>query len=244
MSKSVKTVNGAESEISTKSIKKQNRIIFESFELEKLVAKSMKTNAIGGKSVPIGYIYDKECETMFVQTPRMLTFGIDKFNANTDLPPTYSITFSFIGMENDEKIKLFYNFLEKLDSWGKEVAFRNSWEWLGSKNISMDIIKANYNNNIKIPLDKSGNPSGKPHFCKFKLRKLSNEFTTTFFTKDKVVIDSENIDSSCNKGSYARALLECNGFWVVGGKMGISWKVKQMVVEPRVDFSREYAFTD
>ena len=222
----------------------QNRINFETFDTSKLVDKSIKTNAVGSKSVPIGYIFDKEAESVLVQTPRMLTFGIDTYNKNPDIPASYSITFSFIGIEKDEKLQLFYDFLNKLDNWGKEVALKNSWEWLGSKHITTDIINANYYTNIKIPLDKSGNPSGKPSFCKFKLRKSATGFTTTFYNKDKVVIDNELIESSCNKGSYARALLECNGFWVASGKMGVSWKVKQMVVEPRIDLSREYAFTD
>ncbi len=224
--------------------KVQNRINLESFDVSKLVDKTVKTNAVGGKAIAIGYVFDKEPETILLQTPRMLTFGIDTYNQNPDIPPSYSITFSFLGIEKDDKLKQFYDFLEKLDNWGKTVALKNSWEWLGSKNVTPDIINANYYNNIKIPLDKSGNPNGKPSFCKFKLRKSANGFTTTFYNKDKVVIDNELIESSCNKGSYARALLECNGFWVAGGKMGISWKVKQMVVEPRVDLSREYAFTD
>lgn len=217
-----------------------NRINFETFETSKLVEKSVKTNAVGGKSIAINYMYNKELENLVVQTPRMLTFGIDSYNQNTNFP-NYSITFSFIGMEKDEKVQKFYSFLEKLDTWGKELAIKNSWEWLGFKNVSIDTIKTNYYDTIKIHLDKSGKIN---YSCRFKIKKLGSGYTTAFYTKDKVLIENENVTSICNKGSYARALLECNGFWISSGKLGISWKVKQIVVEPRIDLSREYAFTD
>lgn len=211
----------------------KNRIQLNTFEVSRLISKPAKTNAMGSKNVPIGYMYDKEYETMMVQTPRMLSFGINKFVYSEE--SYYSVTFSFIGIENDEKLKEFHDFLVKLDTWGKELALKNSWEWLGIKNISSETIDVNYHTNIKT--------SGKHDYIKMKLRKGVSGFTTTFFNKDKEVIDNSDIELVFNKGSYVRALLECNGFWVSNGKLGISWKIKQMIVEPRVT-NLEYAFTD
>ncbi len=223
----------------------KNKINLDNFDDSKLSEKIVKTNALGGKSVAIHYSFEKESDIFTIQTPRMLTFGLDKYTF-TEGTPTYSMTFSFINLENDEKIRNFYSFLEKLDKWGREVAKKNSWEWFGMKTISDEEIQKNYFNNIKIPTDKDGKPNGKPHFCKLKLRKSGTGFTTKFFNKDKETIENENIESMCNRGSFCRALLECNGFWINENRLGISWKVKEMIVEPRItnDIGKEYAFTD
>jgi hypothetical protein len=66
----------------------------------------------------------------------------------------------------------------------------------------------------------------------------------TFFDKSKSVIPSSEVDNVFNKGSHIRALIQCTGIWVAAGKFGLSWKIVQMVVEPRPGIGSSYAFDD
>jgi hypothetical protein len=212
----------------------KSRLQLESFDVTKLSVKPVKVNAMGSKSVDINY----DGSPILIQVPRMLSFGVNKWTDTKD-NSFYSTTLSFIGMERDEKIKQFYVFLSVLDGWGKQMALENSWEWLGCKTVSKETIEMNYSSSIKVA-------ENKPASAKFKLRKsTSGTYTTKFFTKEKNLIPDEEVDSVFNKGSYVRALIQCNGFWVSNGRIGVSWKVDQMVVEPRVvQDNTVYAFTD
>jgi hypothetical protein len=79
---------------------------------------------------------------------------------------------------------------------------------------------------------------------KLKLNKRDGGFDTSFFTTDKQMLPADEVDSYFNKGSKVRALVQCTGFWIAAGKFGLSWKLKQMIIEPSARIGKAYAFND
>jgi hypothetical protein len=72
----------------------------------------------------------------------------------------------------------------------------------------------------------------------------SDDYTATFFNKDRTLITSADVESVFTMGSKVRALIQCTGFWVAAGKFGLSWRLKQMIVDPSSRIGKEYAFDD
>ena len=220
------------------------------FSTENIIFGSSKLTQNGGKSIPLTYKLNDETINFVFQTPRMLSFGINSWrdpkNPNSD--PVYTITMSFVGVENNPKLAEFYKAISRIDEWALEATSKNSWDWLSRKNLSPETIKSIYNPCIKIPLDETtGLPNSKPHSIKIKIKAKDSGFQTTFFDKEKNVIPGSDIQKVFNIGSHVRAMIQCTGFWTTAGKFGLSWKILQMIVEPRISNSmefKEYAFED
>jgi hypothetical protein len=222
------------------------------FSTEHITFGTSKLMPSGGKSIPLSYKQNDSVINVVFVTPRMLSFGINSWcdPKNHNSEPVYSITMSFLGMENNTKLAEFHKVISLIDEWALDAASKNSWDWISRKNLSIETIKSIYNPCIKISLDSTtGLPNDKPHSIKIKIKATAKDggFQTTFFDKEKNVIPGTDIEKVFNIGSYTRAMIQCTGFWSTAGKVGLSWKILQMIVEPRIsirmDF-KEYAFTD
>jgi hypothetical protein len=225
-------------------------IILNEFSTENITFGASKLMPSGGKSIPLSYKQNDNVVNFVFVTPRMLSFGINSWRDpnNINVEPVYSITMSFLGLENNPKLAEFYKAINSIDEWALDAASKNSWDWLSRKNLSRETIKSIYNPCIKVPLDSiTGLPNDKPHSIKIKIKAKDSGFQTTFFDKEKNVIPGTHIEKVFNIGSYTRAMIQCTGFWTTAGKVGLSWKILQMIVEPRISNRMEfktYAFDD
>jgi hypothetical protein len=203
---------------------------------------------MGAKVVSLNYKFAEGQAPITLQTPWLRSYGINKWvdPANESAPPKLSVTLSFLGHETDPKITEFKEFLETLDEWAIDLAHKNSWEWLKSKSVPRDTVAFNYTRSLKVPVDKeTGEPNGKPANMKLKLTHTdATGYSASFFTKEKNVLSTEEVESYFTMGSKVRGLIQCTGFWIAAGKFGLSWKLKQMVVEPSTKIGKEYAFDD
>jgi hypothetical protein len=203
---------------------------------------------MGAKVVSLNYKFPEGQAPITLQTPWMRSYGINKWvdPANESAPPKLSVTLSFLGHETDEKITEFKGFLEALDEWAIDLAHKNSWEWLKSKSVPRDTVAFNYTRSLKIPVDKeTGEPNGKPANMKLKLSQTdATGYSASFFTKEKSALSTEEVETYFTMGSKVRGLIQCTGFWIAAGKFGLSWKLKQMVIEPSSKIGKEYAFDD
>lgn len=218
------------------------------FSVSNVAYSSVKTNAAGGKSVSVNYKNAGESSLLTFQTPRMLSFGINRWE-NEKAPseaPRLSTTLSFGNMSDDAKVAEFHAVLKAIDEWAIDAATKNAWEWLKVKGATRDAIAMNYTPLVHTPVDKvSGEPNGKPDFVKFKLNKNDKgEFMTSFFNKEKERVPSCQVEEFFTMGSYVRALIQCSGFWIVGNKFGLTFRLNQIVVEPPVRIGKSYAFID
>jgi hypothetical protein len=217
------------------------------FDVNNIKVSAPKVNQAGGKNITTNYNLADDVIGLVFQTPRMLSFGVNKWvdPNNPNATPICSVTLSFMGMDTNPKLQEFHEALSALDNWAVDAASKNSWEWLSRKNLSRETLDTVYTHCIKVPLDQqTGEPNGKPHSMKIKLKSNDSGFSSVFFNKEKNIIPSEELELHFNKGSNVRALIQCTGFWVAAGKFGLSWKLLQMVVEPRPVFGKEYAFDD
>ncbi len=218
------------------------------FDSSNLVCSAPKAlNAMGAKSINLNYKFNDGQAPITFQTPWMRSFGINQWvdPKNPNAEPVCSVTFSFVGMDQNSKLQEFHDAMNQLDEWAIDTAHKNSWEWLARKNLSRETIEAVYTRCVKVPVDRAtGEPSDKPHNLKIKLKSNESGYATTFFDKEKNLIPSSDVDTVFNKGSHIRALIQCTGFWVAAGKFGLSWKIVQMVVEPRPGIGSSYAFDD
>lgn len=224
-----------------------NTIKISEFSVSNLTTAVPKVNQNGGKNISVNYKQESGNTSLMFQTPRMLSFGINKWvdPKKPESDAVCSVTFSFVGSDQNPKLQEFHDALQQLDEWAITTAQKNSWEWLARKNLSRETIETNYTRCIKVPLDQTtGEPNGKPHSLKIKLKSNEKGYMCTFFDKEKNVIESSNVDQVFNKGSHIRALIQCTGFWIAAGKFGLSWKIVQMVVEPRPGIGSSYAFDD
>jgi hypothetical protein len=218
------------------------------FSVEDITISPPKVNQNGGKNISLGYNADGTIGNFVFQTPRMLSFGINKWvdPNKPESTPSFSVTLSFMGMADNPKLQEFHQVLQDIDNWAIDTASKNSWEWLARKNLSRETLSTIYTPCVKVPLDlKTGEPTGKPHSMKSKFKTNKGDITSVFFDKERNIIPMENVETVFNKGSHVRALIQCTGFWVIAGKFGLSWKVLQMIVEPRVTgFGNVCAITD
>ena len=182
-----------------------------------------------------------------VQTPWMRSFGINKWvdEKNAQAAPKLSVTLSFMGHEQNEAMSNFKDFLEQIDEWAIDTAHKNAWEWLKTKSAPRDTLAFNYTRSLKVPVDQaSGEPNGKPANMKLKLAETDSGFATSFFNMNKESIEASDVDGIFTKGTKVRALIQCIGFWIAAGKFGLSWKLKQMILDPPTRIGKAYAFDD
>jgi hypothetical protein len=220
------------------------------FDASNLIASAPKPMGnMGGKSISVNYKVPEGQSPITIQTSWMRSFGINKWlNPNDESAPAkLSVTLSFQGVETDAKINELKDVLQGIDEWAIDTAHKNSWEWLKTKSAPRDTIAFNYTRSFKFPVDKeTGEPNGKPATMKIKLDRArdSDDYTATFFNKDRTLITSADVESVFTMGSKVRALIQCTGFWVAAGKFGLSWRLKQMIVDPSSRIGKEYAFDD
>jgi hypothetical protein len=219
------------------------------FDAANLIAASPKPMGnMGGKAIAVNYKFPEGQSPITIQTSWMRSFGVNKW-VNPDspnTPPKLSVTLSFQGVEADAKMTQLQEVLSAIDEWAIDTAHKNSWEWLKTKSAPRDTIAFNYTRSFKYPVDKeTGEPNGKPATMKLKLeRDGESGYKAAFFNKDRVSIQSADVEAVFTMGSKVRALFECTGFWVAAGKFGLQWRLKQMILDPMVRIGKDYAFND
>ena len=201
-------------------------------------------------------VYFKAAEgqvPILVQTAYLRSFGINKWPTEPspdDLtPPKLSVTFSFDGQDE------LRTFFERMDEWAIDHVHANSWDYLKTKSAPRDTIAFNYTRCVKVPLDKTtGEPNGKPATMKVKLSRDETvkadsktgqrDYSASFFNTDKQAILPDDVDAFFTMGSRVRVLIQCTGFWIAAGKFGLTWRLKQAIIDPPSRIGKEYAFDD
>ncbi len=218
------------------------------FSTDNLIASAPKQlNPMGAKSVGLNYKFDEAQSLITVQTPWMKSFGINKWQdeSKPNDAPKLSVTLSFGGMESNAEMQALHSFLEELDNWAIDYVHKNSWELLKVKNTPRDTIAFNYTRSFKTPVDRTtGEPTGKPDNMKLKITNTGSDYSASFFDVNKKRIEADDVETKFTMGSNVRALIQCTGFWIAAGKFGLSWKLKQMIIDPPSRIGKEYAFDD
>jgi len=185
-----------------------------------------------------------------LQTPKMrLPYGLSKFQ-EPGKAPKYNIDLSFVGMDENPKLKKFFDILQSIDE--KIVSDcqkkENTLNWMKKKTISEDVVRTLYTTSIKRAKDKETGEFTDKYPPTFKAK--MNYWEGVF--KDVVVYDhngekientDESYEQSLAKGQNCKAIVKCGGIWFSGGKFGVTWKVALVKVDEPRGFTG-YAFRD
>lgn len=215
------------------------------FEAKHINYSNIRVNTFGGKSIYLNYLESKR--SLVVQTPQMMMpYDVGEFqpldsSGKPDGDKKYTMNLSFRGMEDNPKVKQFYDKLQSIDEKLITDAVKNSLPWFKA-NHQREVIKALYSPIIKVSTDKeTGEADGKyPATIRIKLPTKGGKFTCEAYNAQREEID---LLTSLGKGAQVKALMQCTGVWFAGGKFGLSWKVVQMKVVPSKKITG-YSFID
>lgn len=194
-----------------------------SFDVSEVTFRAPKILDSGGKIVSVDY----SGRQLMVQTPSMtLPYGLNVYDKAG--PTTYSADVSFRGMEENVRLKSFYDMLVAFDERLISAGVENSVAWFKMPNASREVIKAFYTPSIKISLDREGKPKPYPPTLKAKLPKKNGAFETQFYDTEKRPYTDVTVEELLVKGARGTFLLKCTGLWFAGSKFGASWKAVQV----------------
>lgn len=182
-------------------------------------------NKLGNQSLNV---YHLQNHKLVLQTPVCnLPFGLNK--QEMSYGTKYSIDLS---LQDSKNMRIFHNFIKTLDEDVLGKAKENSVEWF-KKDLSESDIKKLYNPQLKVqktypPLFKVKIP------CDSK-----NNPCCTIFDIHKNILDVKNIDKHLD----VSAVIELTGIYFVAKQFGLSWKLLQLMIHPKVKLSN-YAFID
>jgi hypothetical protein len=212
----------------------------ESFKPAKLSVSPIKVLESGAKSAYVNYDGGK---LIFQSAVEMsLPYGLNEFKDGAKADnPDYSIDVSFKGYDADGSVKNYYNALQEFDQFMLSEAYKNRATWFKNSNMSKEVIEAFYSPSIKVSRDKDGNPKPYPPTQKIKLRKMGGEFEAKIYDMGGKRL-TEPISELLVKGVTVTAIVECGGLWFAGGKFGVTWRAKQIMIHKSPERLSDFAF--
>ena len=210
------------------------------FDISKMDYSEPKQLSNGGKAVYLNY----DSKQLVVQTPLMsCPFGLNLYDGGDY--PKYSVDVSFRDMDNNDKLREFYDMMEAIDEQMVEDAVKNSMAWFKKRKQSKEVVKALYSPLVKLSRDReTGEPDGKyPPTFRVKLPYRDGNFTFEAFDDKKEKIPSADVEKWLGKGAQVRCLIRCTGLWFAGGKFGTTWRAEQVKINPPKGLAG-YSFVD
>lgn len=211
-----------------------------------------KRSMTGGISIPMT-VYNKETETFvpFIhQTPQLnLPFGISKLEMGKDV--CYKADFGFVGVRKEENTDNFYGeddtvlayfrFIERLEKFIKTTAQNQCKEWF-KKEYDIAKIDEIYCSNIKGLQNAIKYAPTFPTKLKVSDGRADQKpsFHTSFFDEDETpleIVELEEIVDLVPRGSKVISILETSGLWFNRTGFGLSFKVAQMMVFKKDEFT-------
>jgi hypothetical protein len=203
-----------------------------------------KINDRGGKSISV--ISKQTNRGLCVSTPLMITWGISDFcddQGNSDGKYAMSLSFpneEYKTAETDE-------FLAKCKAFENQIlddAVVNSEVWWGEK-MSRDIVKHTFFPFLKYSKDKTTKKTdyNKPPSLKAKVPCYGDKWSCQIYdTELNLLFPSESNPGSTPmdyvpKASSVVCGLQCTGIWIGGKGWGLTWKLIQCIVKPKVVMS-------
>lgn len=215
----------------------KNIIQCKDLDLDKLTYSAPKLQDSGAKSIYISY----DGAPLIVQTPRMACpFGIKKWSndpKNADKVDKVNLELSFKGAAEKVAIGRALEVFQKLDAKLLDDALVNSMAWFKRKYTSTDVVEALYTPLVRYSKDKeTGVRTDKyPPTMRVNMPHVNGQVTCDVYNAAQQPIPDICVVET--KGAQVRAIIQCTGVWVAGGKFGCSWKVVQVCVEPTLGIS-------
>lgn len=201
-----------------KHIFNYNKLQFTNFSENKVIK--------DGKHIDINYKVNEilTLSSIILLTPVMnIPFGIKKYNNYSEENEIkYYLDLSFNGMHDRKEIKDFYSLIKNLDNFIIDYLFTNQDKFnLNYKN--KKDLQENYISQIRN--DNNHNLNLSPTFkIKLSENKKNGLSTQIYYKKKKIKKICENIIKKCN----VKCIIKCNGIWINGKKIGVTWKAEKI----------------
>ena len=203
-----------------------------------------KVNTSGGKSIAI---LNAESGTVLqMSSPMMLTWGVNAFTDEKTGKVTYDMALQFPNEEfYDDNTRRFFDNLQRFETKIKEDAITNSKEWLGKPKMSMETIDALFTPLLKYPKDKNTLETDFTRAPTFKIKLpcwegVWDAIDLYDLDRNLVFPDPRNPMLTpadfVTKGSQVAVGVQCGGLWFAAGKFGVTWKLVQAILKPKMSF--------
>jgi hypothetical protein len=198
----------------------------------------------GRKSV--GILNKESMKQLYMSTPLMLTWGVNEYVDEKSGGKTYDMALQFPKDEyNSDACVAFLKNMQAFEEKIKADAIVNSRDWLGKAKVEPAVIDALWSPMLKYPKDKETNEPdySRPPTLKIKIPYWEGEFKgVEIYDEEKNPLfpcddDGVDIQLLISKASNVATLVYCGGIWVANGKFGVTWKLFQAVVKPKVTLS-------
>lgn len=202
-----------------------------------------KVNDKGGKAINV--ISKQTSRSLHLSTPLMMTWGIADFiDEKGESDGKFSISLNF---PNDEyKTAATTAFLDKLKAFENQVlddAVANSELWWGEQ-MSRELCKHTFFPFLKYAKNKDTKKIDytKPPSIRAKVPCYNDKWAVELYdTNSNLIFPSEDPTQTppdfVPKLSNIACVLQCGGIWIGGKGWGLTWKMVQGVVKPRISDS-------
>jgi len=201
-----------------------------------------KVNSVGGRSV--GIVNSKTSTVLNLSSPLMLTWGVQSFTDDKSGKVSYDLALQFPneGFETPATKK----FLENMSAFEKKIkedAIANSKEWFSKPKMTPDAVDALWTPILKYPKNKDTLEADTTRAPTIKVKLPFWEGTwkdlELYDTEMRLVFpDATNATLSPQdliaKGSHIAVSIQCGGIWFANGKFGVTWKLFQAIVKPKM----------
>ena len=203
-----------------------------------------KVNAQGGKGV--GILNAKTKKALDLSTPLMLTWGINEYVNDETGKRTYDMSLQFPKEEYNTEAKA--NFLANLKAFEEKIkadAIKNCKEWMNKPKMTAEVCDALWTPMLKYPKYPEGHENAgdydytRPPTIRLKVPFWDGEFNHVelydtqekmLYPNDKGTLPTELV----TKGMDVATVMRCGGLYFIGGKFGVTWKLYQGVVKPKL----------
>ena len=201
-----------------------------------------KVNSVGGRSV--GIVNAKTSTVLNLSTPLMLTWGVQDFTDEKSGKVTYDLALQFPneGFETPATKKFLAN-IAAFEKRIKEDAITNSKEWFSKPKMTSDAVDALWTPILKYPKNKD---TLEPDMTRAPTLKVKLPFWDGQWKELELYdVDMQPIFPDASnpalspkdliaKGSHIAVSIQCGGIWFANGKFGVTWKLFQAIVKPKM----------
>ena len=199
-----------------------------------------KVNEKGGKSINV--VSTQTNRSLHITTPLMMTWGISDFvDEKGESDGKYSLSINFPNEEY--RTPTTDAFLAKLKEFENQVlddAVRNSEMWWG-ESMSRELCKHTFFPFLKYAKNKDTKKVDmtKPPAIRAKVPCYGDKWAVELYdTQSKLIFPCDDPNQTppdfVPKLSNIACVLQCGGIWIGGKGWGLTWKMVQGVVKPRI----------
>jgi hypothetical protein len=201
-----------------------------------------KVNSVGGRSV--GIVNAKTSTVLNLSSPLMLTWGVNDFTDDKSGKVSYDLALQFPneGFETPATKKFLAN-ITAFEKRIKEDAIANSKEWFSKPKMTADAVDALWTPILKYPKNKDTLEADltRAPTLKVKLPFWEGQWKELeLYDVDMQPIFPDPSNPALSpkdliaKGSHIAVSIQCGGIWFANGKFGVTWKLFQAIVKPKM----------